>query len=154
MKPSQLTKRINDLSEKLKPVASEGIRIDFNSFTEPEQLVLLKNFELDEKYRRWTREPILENKELILKGNHIIISRIIELFLFAMPRALMLDEVEQWFFKFHFDNFLERWIECQKNVSKWSQKDREDFLRDMKGNPKADKSRKREVEFDGEENHD
>jgi hypothetical protein len=66
----------------------------------------------------------------------------------------MLDEVEQWFFKFHFDNFLERWIECQKNVSKWSQKDREDFLRDMKGNPKADKSRKREVEFDGEENHD
>jgi hypothetical protein len=153
MKPSQLTKRINDLSEKLKPVASEGIRIDFNSFTEPEQLVLLKNFELDEKYGRWTREAILENKELILKGNHIIISRIIELFLFTMPRALMLDKVEQWFFKFNFNNFLERWIECQKNVSKWSQKDREDFLRDINGKPKADKRHKREVEFDGEENH-
>jgi hypothetical protein len=40
MKPSHLTKRIEELSEKLKPVASEGIRIDFNSFTEPEQLVL------------------------------------------------------------------------------------------------------------------
>ena len=154
MKPSQLTKRIEELSEKLKPVPSEGIRIDFSSFTEPEQLVLLKNFEIDDKYRsRWTREAILENKEIILKGNRIIISRIIDLFLFAMPRALMLDEVEQWFFKFHFNTFLERWIECQKNVHKWTQKDREDFLRDMKGNPKADKKHKREVEFDGEENN-
>jgi len=154
MKPSQLTKRINDLSEKLKPVPSEGIRIDFNSFTEPEQLVLLKNFELDDKYRsRWTREAVLENKELILKGNHIIITRIIELFQFAMPRALMLDEIDQWFFKFNFNTFLERWIECQKNVSKWSKKDREDFLRDMKRKPKANKNRKREVEFDGEENN-
>ncbi len=50
MKPSQLTKRIEELSEKLKPVPSEGIRLDFNSFTEPEQLVILKNFELNEKY--------------------------------------------------------------------------------------------------------
>jgi len=154
MKPSQLTKKINDLADKFKPVASEGIRIDFSSFTEPEQLVLLKNFELDDKYRyRWTREVILENKELILKGNHIVISRIIEMFLFAMPRALMLDEAEQWFFKFNFNNFLERWIECQKNVSKCSQNDREDFLRDMKGNPKAEKSRKHEAKFHGEENN-
>src|SRR4030067_2647713 len=132
MKPAQLTKKIEELSAKLKPVPSEGIRIDFSSFTEPEQLVLLKNFELDDKYRsRWSREAILENKEVILKGNHIVIERVIELFLFAMPRALMLDEVEQWFFKLNFNIFLERWIGCQKNVSKWSTKDREDFLRDM-----------------------
>ena len=95
MKPSQLTKRIEELSEKLKPVPSEGIRLDFNSFTEPEQLVLLKNFELDEKYHdRWTHEVIMENKELILKCNHIVISRVIELFQSAMPGALMLDELE------------------------------------------------------------
>jgi hypothetical protein len=154
MKPSQLTKRIKELSEKLKPVPSEGIRIDFNSFTEPEQLVLLKNFELDDKYRsRWTREAILENKELILKGNHIVIERVIELFLFAMPRALMLDEVEQWFFRVHFYDFLERWIMCQKNVRKWSQKDREYFLRDMKGKTESDKKSKNESVIDGEENH-
>jgi hypothetical protein len=133
MKPSQLTKRIEELSEKLKPVPSEGIRIDFSSFTEPEQLVLLKNFELDDKYRsRWTREDILENKEIILKGNHIVISRVIELFLFAMPRALMLNEVEQPLFNINFWIFLERFLECQKNVSKWTEKDREIFLRDMK----------------------
>ncbi len=58
----------------------------------------------------------MENKELILKLNHIVISRIIELFSFAMPRALMLDEVEQWFFKFNFNEFFRRWFECQKNV--------------------------------------
>jgi len=148
MKPSQLTKRIEELSEKLKPVPSEGIRIDFSSFTEPEQLVLLKNFELDDKYRsRWTREDILENKEIILKGNHIVISRVIELFLFAMPRALMLNEVEQPLFNINFWIFLERFLECQKNVSKWTEKDREIFLRDMKITEAM--KHKREVESNG-----
>jgi len=142
------------LSEKLKPVASEGIRIDFTSFTEPEQLVLLKNFELDDKYRhRWNREAILENKEIILKGNHIVISRIIELFEAAMPGALMLDEIEGWFFKFNFHQFFEQWIECQKNLGKWSKKDREDFLRDIQIEPKPVKKHNHEVIVDGEENN-
>ena len=154
MKPTQLTKRIEELSEKLKPVSSEGIRFDFNSFTEPEQLVLLKNFELDEKYRnRWTRQAILENKDLIVKANHVIITRAIELFEFAMPRALMLDELEQWFFSFDFHNFLHQWIECQKNLKKWSKKEREDFLRDIKIEPKRDKKHGHEVIVDGEENN-
>jgi hypothetical protein len=139
----QLTKRIEELSEKLKPVAFEGIRFDFNSFTQPEQLVLLKNLELDEKYHsNWTREAILENKEIILKANHILVDRTIELFRFAMPRALMLDEVEQWFFKFHFNDYISRWIECQKNVSNWSKKDREEFLRDIKPRKETDKEKK------------
>jgi len=146
MNPTQLTRRIKELSAKLKPVPSEGIRIDFSSFTEPEQLVLLKNFELDDKYHsRWTREVILENKDLIVKGNHIVISRVFELFLSVMPGALMLDEVEAWFFRFHFNGFLERWIECQRNMSKWSRKDRDDFLRDMKRNGQKDKEHNREV---------
>jgi len=146
MNHTQLAKRIEELSAKLKPVPSEGIRIDFNSFTEPEQLVLLKNFELDEKHHYgWTREAILENKEIIVKCNQIVIERVIELFLFAMPRALMLDEVEQWFFKLNFNIFLEHWIECQKNVSKWSKKDREDFLRDMEKTDLKDEERNQEV---------
>jgi hypothetical protein len=44
-------------------------------------------------------------------------------------------------------------MECQKKLKKWSKKDREDFLRDMKVKPKADKKLKPEVEFDGEENN-
>ena len=74
----------------------------------------------------------MENKELILKLNHIVISRVMDLFSFTMPRALMLNEIEQWFFKLHCNLFLERWLECQKHVSKWSEKDREVFHRDMK----------------------
>jgi hypothetical protein len=102
----QLTKRIEELSEKLKPDPSEGIRVDFNSFTQPEQLIILKNFELDEKYRsKWTHETILENKDLILKFNHIVLTRVIELFESAMPGALMLDKLDAWFFKFNFNEF-------------------------------------------------
>ena len=152
MKPSQLTKRIEELSEKLKPVPSEGIRIDFSSFTEPEQLVILKNLELHEKYQdRWTHEVIMENKELILKLNHIVISRVMDLFSFTMPRALMLNEIEQWFFKLHCNLFWERWLECQKHVSKWSEKDREVFHRDMKITEAMKK--KREVKSNGKENN-
>ena len=153
MKPSQLTKRIEELSEKLKPTPSEGIKIAFQSFTEPEQLILLKNFELDEKYLgKWTHEAILENKELILKGNHIFINRITELFIFAMPRAMMLDEVEQILFRINFWCFMQRWLECKKNVRKWSKKDREDFLRDMKVT--ESKNHKIEAGSNGKENND
>jgi len=113
----QLTRRIEELSELLKRPPSEGIRIDFYSFTEPEQLVILKNAELEEKHRYgWTQEAIIENKELITKCSQIVIERVNELFLFAMPRALMLDEVDQFFFDVNFWGFWERWIECNKNV--------------------------------------
>jgi len=135
MKPEQLAKRIKELSAKLTFVPSEGIRIDFSSFTSPEQLVLLKNAELDERYRnRWTDQAVLENKELLVKGNQIVINRVVELFLFALPRALMLDEVEQWFFQKHFDLFLEGWIICKDNLSCWSEKNRQDFLLELKTN--------------------
>jgi hypothetical protein len=143
---------VNELSQK-NACSKRGVYKDFETreswqpvlqcVVKPEAVLLKVVNRYEQIYRQAS----------ILKGNHIIISRIIELFLFAMPRALMLDEVEQWFFKFNFNTFLERWIECQKNLKKWSQKDREDFLRSMKGKPKADKKHKREVEFDGEENH-
>src|SRR5208283_5928481 len=121
MKPSQLTKRIEELSEKLKPFPSEGIKIDFHSFTEPEQLVLLKSFELDDKNQgKWTHQAVMENKEIIVKANHILISRVTDLFTFTMPRAMMLDEVDQFFFRFHFNTFMENWINSMKKVRKWS----------------------------------
>jgi hypothetical protein len=123
MKPSQLTTRIEELTQKLKPVASEGLRIDFNSFTEPEQLVLLKNFELHDKYKsRWTREIVIENQDIILKGNQIVMTRVCELFQTAMLGALMVDDLEAWFFKYHFNDFLKRWIECQKTCKNGQRK--------------------------------
>jgi hypothetical protein len=76
-------------------------------------------------------------------------SRITELFLFAMPRAMMLDEVEQILFRINFWSFLERWVECQKNVSRWSEKDREYFLRDMRVT--ETRKHKQEGEVDGKD---
>jgi hypothetical protein len=155
VKPAELTKRIEELSEKLKPMPSEGIRFDFSSFTEPEQLVILKNQELEEKYGgKWTHDLIMENKDLILKLNHIVVSRTIELFEYAMPKAMMLTELEEWFFKFNFHDFFRRWFECQKNLKKWSEKDRQDFLRDINREPKRNKKHKQESMIDGEENLD
>jgi hypothetical protein len=140
VRPAELTKRIEELTEKLKPVTSEGIRLDFHSFTEPEQLVILKNCELEEKYGgKWTPELIMQNKDMILKLNQIIVARMIELFEFAMPKAMMLDELQEWFFKFNFHEFFRRWLECQKNLSRWSEKDRQEFLRDINREPKGNR---------------
>jgi hypothetical protein len=91
----------------------------------------------------------MENKELILKLNHIVISRVMELLSFTMTRAMMLDEVDQWFFKFKFNEFWRRWFECQRNVIKWSKKDKEYFLRDMKIT--ESKNHKREGKLNGKE---
>jgi hypothetical protein len=154
MKPSQLTRRIEELKEQLKTVPSEGIRFDFYSFTEPEQLIILKNAELNQKYRdSWTQQIIIENKELIVKFNEIVITRVIELFESAMPKALMLDDLETWFFKFDLHYFWKNWIECQRNLKKWSKKDREDFLRDINLKPKPNKNKKLESVNYGEENY-
>jgi hypothetical protein len=76
-----------------------------------------------------------------------------DLFSFTMPRALMLNEVEQWFFKFNFNEFFRCWFECQKNLQKWSKKDREDFLRDVDLKPKNRKKNQSKVLIDGEENN-
>jgi hypothetical protein len=76
-----------------------------------------------------------------------------DLFSFTMPRAMMLDELEQWFFKFNFNEFWRHWFECQKNLQKWSKKDREDFLRDVRIEPKEKKKQNNEVKLDGEENN-
>ena len=74
----------------------------------------------------------MANKELIVKANEIAAKRTTELFLFVMPRAFMLDEVEQYFFKLNFSIFLGNLTECLANVKKWSDKDREDFRRETK----------------------
>jgi len=52
--------------------------------------------------------------------------------MFVMKELLGHDEIEEWYFKLHFFNFFEDLKECLANVRKWSEKDREEFLSDMK----------------------
>ena len=121
------------MSEKLKAVASDGIRIDFDSFTEPEKQLFRKIWEIQEKYGSSPPADVVEaNREFIFKAREVISWRVLELFMFVMKELLGGDEIEEWYFKLHFYNFFEDLKECLKNVRKWSEKDREEFLRDMK----------------------
>ena len=141
MKPWQLDRRVDGLSERLKDLPSECVRIDFDSFPEPEKLLLKKVWALHDKYAPGEppEQVIKENAELVFKACEVIVRRVVDLFVEVMPMALVCDDVEEWYFKLHFLNFLADWGECFQRVRKWSKKDREEFLTDMKESGMLDK---------------
>jgi hypothetical protein len=57
---------------------------------------------------------------------------VLELFIFTVPKAFCWNEIEEWYFKLHFYNFFKDLEECLARVRRWSEKDREEFLKDMK----------------------
>lgn len=123
---------MGDLSEKLKDVPFEGIRIDFDSFPEPEKQLLRKILEIQEKNGSEPSAEVVEaNAEFIFKAREVIGWRVLELFMFVM-KELLDDEIEEWYFKLHLGNFLADLNECLQRVRKWSEKDREEFLSHMK----------------------
>ena len=135
MKSRRLDRRVGALSEKLKHVSSDVIRIDFNSFNEPEKQLFRKIWEIEQKYGSSPPADVIEaNKEFFFKAREVISRRVLELFMFVMGEVLGGDEIEEWYFKLHFYNFFQDLSDCLKNVRKWSEKDREDFLIDMKQN--------------------
>lgn len=140
MKSRHLNRRVDDLSEKLKHVSSDVIRLDFDSFTEPEKQLFRKIWEIQQEYGSSPPADVIEaNKEFIFKVRDVIYRRVLELFMFVMGEVLGGDEIEIWYFKLHFYNFFEDLSDCLKNVRKWSEKDREEFLRDMKQNDMMNK---------------
>ena len=133
MKSWQLERKISALSEKLKPVSSDVVRLDFDSFTEPEKQLFNRIWEIQREYGFSPPADVIEaNKELIFKASEVIAWRVLELFMFVMKELLEEDEIEEWYFKLHFFNFFEDLKQCLANVRKWSEKDREEFLCDMK----------------------
>ncbi len=140
MKPWHLNRRVNALSEMLKPVSSDVIRLDFESFTEPEKQLFRKIWEIQQKYGFSPPADVIEaNAEFIFKAREVIAWRVLELFIFVMKELLGGDEIEEWYFKLHFYNFFEDLKDCLANVRRWSEKDREEFLRDMKQNDMMNK---------------
>ncbi len=55
-----------------------------------------------------------------------------ELFVDTIPNTLCCDELETWFFKLYFYNFLAEFADCYKQVSEWPSEDREEFLKFLK----------------------
>lgn len=135
MKTWKLDRKIGNLSEKFRTVPSEGIRIDFDSFPEPERLLLRKVWEIEEKYGGSPPADVIEaNAEFIFKAREVVGWRVLQLFMFVMKELLGADEIEEWYFKLHFYNFFEDLKECLERVRNWSKKDREEFLKDMNEN--------------------
>jgi hypothetical protein len=117
----------------MKPVQSDVVRLDFDSFSEPEKQLFNKIWEIQQEYGLSPPADVVEvNKELIFKALEIVFRRVLELFLFTVPKAFCWNEIEEWYFKLHFYNFFEDLEECLERVRKWSEKDREEFLKDMK----------------------
>ena len=140
MKPWQLDRKIGALAEKMKPVQSDVVRLDFDSFSEPEKQLFNKIWEIQEKYGSSPPADVIEaNKELTFKALEVIFRRVLELFLFTVPKAFCWDEIEEWYFKLHFYNFFKDLEECLERVRRWSAEDREEFLRDMKESGMIDK---------------
>ena len=132
MKPLQLNRRLGDLSKKLEPAKSDVVRLDFDSFTEPEKQLFRKIWEVQEKYRGSPPADVIEaNKEFIFKAIEVLSWRVLELFIFVNS-VLLDDEIEDWYFKLHFYNFFEDLKECLQRVRKWHEEERERFLKDMK----------------------
>lgn len=128
------------MSEKLKSVVSDAIRVDFDSFSEPEKRLFNRIWEIQQEYGVSPPVDVIEaNKELIFKASEVIVRRVIQLFMSIMKKLLVHDEVEEWYFKLHFYNFFADLSECLANVRKWSDRDREEFLRDMKENDMMNK---------------
>jgi hypothetical protein len=123
------------VAEKLKSVSSEGVRLDFDSFSEPEKQLFRKVWEFQEKYGSSPpADALMANVEFINKACEIVYLRVVELFMLVLRMLVANGEVEEWYLKLHLYNFLEDLSECIDNVRKWSEQDREEFLRDMKEN--------------------
>lgn len=121
------------MSEKFEPVLSDVVRLDFDSFCEPERQLFSRIWEIQEKYGSSPPADVVEaNADLIFKAREVIGRRVMELFMLVVTELLGGDEVEAWFFKLHFYNFFEDLKECLANVRGWFERDRVAFLRDMK----------------------
>ena len=138
MKPWQLNRKLNRLSEQLADPIHTEIKLDVNSFSEAEKLLFRKVDEIAEKYRQTgSIEVLVENSDLISKNLEVFLMRVRELYCYAVPMVLGCDEtneIVEYFFRLHFYNFEADLTECLAQVSKWSEKDREEFLLDLRKN--------------------
>jgi len=128
------------LSEQLEPVQSDVVRLDFDSFAEAEKQLFRKVWEIQAKYGDSPPSDVIEaNMEFVFKAAEVVSWRVLQMFMFVMRMSFAGDEIEEWYFKLHLGNFFEDLNECLQRVRKWSGKDREEFLRDMKRDDMMDK---------------
>jgi hypothetical protein len=80
---------------------------------------------------------LLKNSDLICKSSEIFFERVTELYCYVATTTSRFDEskeIIEYFFKLHFLNFENDLAECLNHLRRWSEKDREEFLCDLKKN--------------------
>ena len=130
MKPWQLNRKVNGLSSIINGSAKSETRIDINCFSEPERHLLNKIQEITDRYAPAMppKDVIEKNADLWYKGLEIFGRRATELFVEVVPDSFCCDELEKWYFKLYFHNFLLDWMESIKEVRKMPKEKREELL--------------------------
>ena len=130
MKPWQLNRRVNGLSEDLADPVKTETRIDFNCLNEPERQLLDRVQEIVDKYAPASppQDVIVKNADLWNKGLEIFGRRAMELFVDIMPASLCCDELEEWYFKMYFYNFLFDWLERVEQVREMPKEKRDALI--------------------------
>ena len=130
MKPWQLNRRINGLSENFAGPVKTETRIDYDCFSEPERQLLDRVQKIVDKYAPASppQDVIEKNADLWNKGLEIFARRAMELFIDIMPASLCCDELGEWYFKIYFYNFLFDWIESVKALRDMPKEQREALL--------------------------
>ena len=142
MKPHKMDEKLKRIAENMRDLPIEGTtKIDPNCLTERERVLFNKVYEIRDKYAPALppADVLMDNRTLFDKAIEIIVRRTVDLFISVMPNAFGGDEIEEWYFKLHFYNFLADWVDCLNNVRKWTEKDRDEFLRDMRESGMMDK---------------
>jgi len=118
MKPWQLSRRIDGLSEEIAEPTQAETRIDINCLSQPERQLFERIDEIIDEYKPASppKDVIEKTADLWNKGLEIFARRTMELFVDIMPASLCCDELEEWYFKLYFHNFLLDWIESVHNL--------------------------------------
>ena len=130
MKPWQLNKRVNVLSQNLTDTAKSETRIDFNCLTEPERMLFEKVQEIIDKYAPAIppKDIIEKNADLWYKSLEIFGKRTTELFVEVVPASFCCDELEEWYFKLYFYNFWLDWMGSIQDLRKMPKEQHEELL--------------------------
>ena len=142
MKAHKMNEKLKHIAENMEDLPIEGTtKIDPNCLTERERKLFRKFDEIQDKYapNLPPLDVLYENRELFNKATEIIVRRTMDLFTTVVSKAFLGDEIEEWYFKLHFYNFMKDWTDCMNNVQKWTEEDRDEWKKDMKESGMIDK---------------
>jgi hypothetical protein len=113
LKPWQLNKRVDNLASQLADFPKTDTTIDWSCLSEPERELLTKVDEIIKQYApaKPPKDIIEKYVDLWYKGLEIFGRRATELFVEIVPASFCCDELEEWYFKIYFHNFMLDWLE-------------------------------------------